>query len=120
MASVVAVVLVVVEVGSSGDGLVVEASTSGPPLTTPLDCIIAKKYKFVPLSHPQLMSVMRAPSSANGHAHSAGSHGVTPCIEDPLDVKNDVGRGSFQFYRVKSAFEEAYITLTRYHKLHLS
>ena len=62
------------------------------------------------------MSVMRAPSSANGHAHSAGSHGVTPCIEDPLDVKNDVGRGSFQFYRVKSAFEEAYITLTRYHK----
>ena len=35
------------------------------------------------------------------------------CIEDPLDSSNDVGRGSFLFYRVKSTFEDAYITLQR-------
>lgn len=39
--------------------------------------------------------------------------GVTLCIEDPLDASNDVGRGSFYFYRVKEAFEDAYIILTR-------
>ena len=30
-----------------------------------------------------------------------------------MDSSNDVGRGSFLFYRVKSAFEDAYITLQR-------
>ena len=37
--------------------------------------------------------------------------GATLCIEDPLDSSNDVGRGSFQFFTVKSAFEFAYTTL---------
>ena len=41
------------------------------------------------------------------------SAGLTLCIEDPLDAGNDVGRGSFLFYRVKSAFEDAYVTLAR-------
>ena len=57
----------------------------------------------------QLMATMRP--TPNGHVSSPGH--VTPCIEDPLDVKNDVGRGSFLFYRVKGAFEEAYVTLTK-------
>ena len=30
-----------------------------------------------------------------------------------MDSTNDVGRGSFLFYRVKSTFEDAYITLQR-------
>ena len=46
-------------------------------------------------------------------AGSNASSGITLCIEDPLDSSNDVGRGSFLFYRVKSAFEDAYITLQR-------
>ena len=41
------------------------------------------------------------------------SGGITLCIEDPLDATNDVGKGSFLFYRVKFAFEDAYITLAR-------
>jgi len=44
---------------------------------------------------------------------SSGNNGTTLCIEDPLDSTNDVGRGSFLFYRVKSTFEDAYITLQR-------
>ena len=44
---------------------------------------------------------------------SSGNNGTTLCIEDPLDSSNDVGRGSFLFYRVKSSFEDAYITLQR-------
>ena len=44
---------------------------------------------------------------------NSGSNGVTLCIEDPLDSSNDVGRGSFLFYRVKSTFEDAYITLQK-------
>ena len=39
--------------------------------------------------------------------------GATLCIEDPLDSTNDVGRGSFQFFTVKSAFEYAYTTLQK-------
>ena len=42
-----------------------------------------------------------------------GSSGTTLCIEDPLDSSNDVGKGSFLFYRVKATFEDAYITLQR-------
>lgn len=41
------------------------------------------------------------------------SGGITLCIEDPLDATNDVGKGSFLFYRVKDAFEDAYIELAR-------
>ena len=44
---------------------------------------------------------------------NSGNSGTTLCIEDPLDTSNDVGKGSFLFYRVKSAFEDAYITLQR-------
>ena len=44
---------------------------------------------------------------------NSGNNGITLCIEDPLDSTNDVGRGSFLFYRVKSTFEDAYITLQR-------
>ena len=46
-------------------------------------------------------------------AGNSGSNGTTLCIEDPLDSSNDVGRGSFLFYRVKSTFEDGYITLQR-------
>ena len=48
----------------------------------------------------------------NMNQHVNTTPGLTLCIEDPLDAKNDVGRGSFLFYRVKAAFEEAYTTLT--------
>lgn len=46
-------------------------------------------------------------------AGNSGNNGTSLCIEDPLDSSNDVGRGSFLFYRVKSTFEDAYITLQR-------
>lgn len=46
-------------------------------------------------------------------AASNASNGVTLCIEDLVDLSNDVGRGSFLFHRVKSAFEDAYIKLQR-------
>ena len=42
---------------------------------------------------------------------NTASNGPTLCIEDPLDSSNDVGRGSFLFFRVKLAFENAYATL---------
>ena len=42
---------------------------------------------------------------------NTASNGPTLCIEDPLDSTNDVGRGSFLFFRVKLAFENAYATL---------
>ena len=44
---------------------------------------------------------------------NSSNNGVTLCIEDPLDSSNDVGKGSFLFYRVKSTFEDAYITLQK-------
>ena len=42
---------------------------------------------------------------------NTASNGPTLCIEDPLDSSNDVGRGSFLFFRVKLAFENASATL---------
>ena len=55
-----------------------------------------------------LLQILRTLPNVN-----SGSNGVTLCIEDPLDSSNDVGRGSFLFYRVKSTFEDAYITLQK-------
>ena len=36
------------------------------------------------------------------------------CIEDPFRPENDVGKSSFGYIGVKSAFEKAYIDLVKY------
>ena len=54
------------------------------------------------------MQILRTLQNIN-----SSNNGVTLCIEDPLDSHNDVGKGSFLFYRVKSTFEDAYITLRK-------
>jgi hypothetical protein len=59
-----------------------------------------------------VVSILKG-SLNNLRVPSSGNNGTTLCIEDPLDSTNDVGRGSFLFYRVKSTFEDAYITLQR-------